>query len=125
MNAKQIEDWKRERDIARAIRDPEERKIALVKVYDHRDDMQMECIAHQAERIKIGLQNDAILDGKIETVKRNLADFKKEVEPCLESDKDYRAWKLKLEGGIWLWRILRYAAAAGGGAVILKMLQAS
>lgn len=52
MTDDQIEQWKVEREIARAIADPDSRKAALEKVYDHRDEMQMQCIAHQSRRQK-------------------------------------------------------------------------
>lgn len=52
MTDEQIEQWKVEREIARAINDPESRRAALEKVYDHRDEMQMQCIAHQSRRQK-------------------------------------------------------------------------
>lgn len=52
MTDAQIEQWKVERGIARAIADPESRRVALEKVYDHRDEMQMQCIAHQSRRQK-------------------------------------------------------------------------
>lgn len=122
MDADQIKNWKKERDIARAIQDPTARAIALEAVYDHRDDMQMECIQHQADRIKTSLANDAILDKDIKQVKSELASMKKELAPCVESDKDYRSWKLKIQGGVLLWRILKYLVAAGCGGIVWQLL---
>jgi len=124
MTAKQVADWKIERDIARSISDPDERAKALEKVYDHKDDMMLECIQHQADRIKTGLANDSILDKEIKGVKSDVATLKAELKPCVESDKDYRSWKLKIQGGILLCKFLKYASAAVGGGVILKLLQA-
>ena len=115
MTADQIEQWKRERDIARAIQDPKERSIALEKVYDHRDDMQLECIQHQADRIKISLQNDQVLSAKVEKIEADL-------KPLKESDVDYRAWKLRAQGAQMLWKILRYAAAIGGSSAVTYLL---
>lgn len=122
MTAEQIEQWKRERDIARAIKDPTERVTALEKVYDHRDDMQLECIQHQADRIKTSLQNDAILSGKIDKLDGRVAKVEVEMKPLKETDKDYRAWKLRAEGAKLLWRLLRYAAAIGGSSAITYLL---
>jgi len=87
MRADQIVNWKRERDIARAIADPVERAKALDAVYDHRDDMMMECISHQSGRVKKLIETDIPkLDGEIENIKLK-------VEPCVESDKEYRKAK--------------------------------
>lgn len=122
MTAEQIEQWKRERDIARAINDPTERAIALEKVYDHRDDMQLECIQHQADRIKTSLQNDAVLSGKIDRLDGRIAKVEGEMTPLKETDKDYRAWKLRAEGAQLLWRLLRYGAAIGGSSDITYVL---
>ena len=122
MNDAQIAQWKRERDIAREIKDPEERRKALEKVYDHRDEMQMQCIAHQAERIKVGLANDAILDRNIKSVAADLAKLKEEVKPLKETDKEFRENKLRLQGAKILWKLLKYVAAMGGGAAIMRAL---
>ena len=115
MTNEQIAQWKRERDIAKAIKDQKERAIALEKVYDHRDDLQMECIQHQADRIKMSLQNDQILNAKVEKIEADL-------KPLKETDVDYRAWKLRAQGAQMLWKILRYAAAIGGSSAVTYLL---
>ena len=122
MTAEQIEQWKRERDIARAIKDPTERATALEKVYDHRDDMQMECIQHQADRIKKGLENDLSLSRKFDKIDGRVGKLEEDLKPLKETDKDYRAWKLRAEGAKLLWRLLRYAAAIGGSSAITYLL---
>lgn len=115
MTEDQIRNWKRERDIARAIQDDDERNRALTAVYDHKDDMMMECIQHQADRVKQGLIND-------QNIEKEIAKINKDLSPCIESDRDYRKWKLRAEGASIFWKILKYIAAAGGGAAILKFL---
>lgn len=125
MTTEQIEQWKRERDIARAIKDPTERAIALEKVYDHRDDLQMECIQHQADRIKTSLQNDKVLNDKIDKLDGRVAKVEGEMKPLKETDREYRAWKLRAEGAKLLWRLLRYGAAIGGSSLITYLLSHS
>lgn len=122
MTAAQIEQWKRERDIARAIQDPRERAIALEKVYDHRDDMQLECIQHQADRIKTSLQNDQVLSQKIDKIDGRVAKVEGDMKPLKETDKDYRAWKLRAQGAKMMWKALRYAAAIGGSSAVTYLL---
>lgn len=122
MTAAQIEQWKRERDIARSIQDPKERAIALEKVYDHRDDMQLECIQHQADRIKTSLQNDQVLSQKIDKLDGRVAKVEGDMKPLKETDKEYRAWKLRAEGAKLLWKLLRYGAAIGGSSAITYIL---
>lgn len=122
MTAAQIEQWKRERDIARAIQDPESRRVALEKVYDHRDDMQMECIQHQADRIKAGLENDAVLNAKLDKMGGRVESVENELVPLKKTHKEFEAWKLRAQGAQLLWRLLRYAAAIGGSSSITYLL---
>lgn len=122
MTSEQIANWKRERDIARAIADPVERERAFTKVYDHRDDMQMECIQHQADRIKTGLTNDAILDRELKALKTDVGEIRKELKPLKESDREFREAKIEARGMKRLLNWLRYIVAAGGGALLLKLL---
>ena len=114
MTAEQIKQWKRERDIARAISDPKERDIALGKVYDHRDDMMMECIQHQAERVKKSLENDKRLEGEINEIKLALA-------PCVESDKEWRERKLMAKGAKWAIGIVIGLSTVVGPMVAIKI----
>ena len=114
MTAEQIEQWKRERDIARAISDPKERDIALGKVYDHRDDMMMECIQHQAERVKKSLENDKRLEGEINEIKLALA-------PCGESDKEWREKKLMARGAKWAIGVVIGLSTVVGPVVAIKI----
>jgi len=125
MTAEQIKNWMKERDIARAISDSAEREKALEAVYDHKDDMMLECIQHQADRVKIGLANDALLDAEIKGLKGAVNGLRDELKPLKESDKDYRQWKLKIQGGILLWKILKYLVAGGCGAALLRLLQSN
>lgn len=83
MTDSQIAQWKTERDIAREIRDPEDRRRALEKVYDHRDEMQMECIAHQSARSKRLEENQLKLALDVQTLAADvkpLKAFKAEVD---------------------------------------------
>ena len=114
MTKKQIEDWKRERDIAREISDPKEREIALGKVYDHRDDMMMECIQHQADRVKTSLENDKRLEGEINEIKTALA-------PCVESDKEWREKKLMARGAKWAIGVVIGLSTVVGSVVAIKI----
>ena len=124
MTAEQIEQWKRERDIARAIQDHTERTIALEKVYDHRDDMQMECIQHQADRIKAGLKNDEMLNSKLDKMSERIDKVEDEIVPLEKTTKEIDDWKLKAQGAKIMWSIIRYLIAAGAGGVIYKFAEA-
>ena len=123
MTAHEIEQWKQSRDIARLIQDPEERSKAMDRVYDMRDDLQMECIQHQSDRIKMTLKNAEDLNEEIKGIKVDIAEMKQDMKPCIESDKDYREWKMKIQGGVIMWKILKYLLAAGGGGLLIRFLQ--
>lgn len=122
MTVEQIEQWKRERDIARAIKDPNERVIALEKVYDHRDDLQMECIQHQAERVKTSLRNDAVLNAKLDKMGARVDAVEKDLVPLNDTNEELKAWKLRAQGAQMLWKLLRYAAAIGGSSALTYFL---
>lgn len=109
MTDQQIKQWKAERDIARSIKDPEERRNALEKVYDHRDEMQMECIAHQSGRVK-DLVSDMI------TVKAVL-------KPIKEQYDEIEIKKIEARGAFKFFKFLKVVAALGGGAGIMKMFE--
>jgi hypothetical protein len=108
MTEKQIKDWKVERDIARAIKDEDDRRIAVQKVYDHRDDMMMECIAHQSNRVK------EIMKDHADMVKSHLQ-YKEE---CAER----RGAKKMLAIIKWL---IAIAGSGTGGAYLMKFLEAT
>lgn len=108
MTKKQIKDWKVERDIARAINDEEDRRIAVQKVYDHRDDMMMKCIAHQSNRVK------EIMKDHADMVKSHLQ-YKEE---CAER----RGAKKMLAIIKWLAAI---TGSGAGGAYLMEFLKAS
>lgn len=114
MTDQQIEDWKKERDIARAIVDPASREVALEKVYDHRDEMQMRCICHQAQRQK----EMAIA---IAASKRDIDDLKSEIIPLKALNRRAGQWRERVKGAAFLWRLLAVLGAAGFGAVILRL----
>lgn len=122
MTVEQIEQWKRERDIARAIKDPNERAIALEKVYDHRDDLQMECIQHQAERVKTSLRNEAVLNAKLDKMGARVDAVEKDLVPLNETNDELKAWKLRVQGAQLMWKLLRYAAAIGGSSALTYFL---
>ena len=121
MTAKQIADWRVERDIARESG----RKDLIDKAYDHRDDMMMECIQHQADRMKQGLANDAKFEQQLSKMDTRLIKIEDEMPSLQETAKDYKEKILiakGAQGGIKVFiTILKYVAAAGGGAAILKM----
>lgn len=108
MTEKQIKDWKVERDIARAIKYEEDRRIAVQKVYDHRDDMMMECIAHQSNRVK------EIMKDHADMVKSHLQ-YKEE---CAER-----------RGAKKVFAVLKWIAAitgsGAGGAYLMEFLKAT
>lgn len=105
MTDTQIRDWKRERDIARAIPDDKSRTEALQKVYDHRDDMMMECIAHQSDRVK---------------------EIMKDHNAMVQTHKQYLKEKAELRGVQKFLVYLKYVATIGGsggiGALLFKYL---
>jgi len=115
MTQSEIEQWKRERDMALRIEDPANREAALRDVYNHRDDLMMTCIQHQADRIKTVLA-DSI------SMKADISKIKEEMKPLKESDKDYREAKIEARGMARLITWAKYAVAMGGGAAILKLL---
>lgn len=120
MTAKQIEDWRVERDIARESG----RKDLIDKAYDHRDDMMMECIQHQADRMKQALANDERFEKKLTTMDDRLVKMEEELPPLKETAKDYKEKILMAKGaqsGInALITVIKYLVAAGGGAALLK-----
>ena len=118
MTDEQREQWRRERDIARQIPDQLSRDAALMKVYDHRDDLMMECIAHQGARGKLALEKIDKLDGRVGVIEEKVA-------PLEATAKDYRENKIRGEGMIILWRLIRYAVACGGGALLVKLAAAA
>jgi hypothetical protein len=105
MTEDQIDQWKEERDIARAISDDASRGVALQKVYDHRDDMMMECIAHQSDRVKMIL---------------------KDHDDMVESHKIFCRERAERAGAKKLWDIIKYVLAmllsGGGGAALMNAL---
>ena len=98
MTSEQIKQWKQSRDIARAISDEGSRKIALEKVYDQRDDLQMECIQHQADRIKKCL-------AKSESMEKDIANIKCEIAPLKETCTEYNVLKERSKVAMWGARI--------------------
>ena len=108
MTDDQIEAWEVERDMARAIKNPEDRQIALQKCYDHRDKMMMTCIAHQSKRSKEQEQKiDEIMLHHNAMVKSHQEFQKMIVEEKAEKD----AYKKVIAIIKWL------AALCGGGGI--------
>lgn len=110
MTDDQIKNWKVERDIARGIHDPEERRIALEKVYDHRDEMQMTCIAHQSVRVK--------------SLQANMAEVKRDIMPLKKTCNEIETKKIEARGALKFAGILSTIAKIGGGALLYKIIQA-
>lgn len=113
MTLEQIRNWRRERDIARQIGDEESRKIALQKVYDHRDDLQMESISEQMRKIQVALDNDRLLDARLKKVE-------KVIEPMRKHINEVRDWKLRVDGAKIFVTLMKYAVALGAGGVVAK-----
>ena len=113
MTSAQIEQWKVERDIARQSGDPE----LIQRAYDHRDDMMMECIQHQADRVKQSLVNDERLEGEIKGLQAALA-------PCVESDREYRAGKLMAKGAKWAVGAIIGISTVVGPVIAIKICKA-
>lgn len=109
MTDEQISAWKRERDIAREIKDPEERRIALEKVYDHRDEMQMTCIAHQSKRVK--------------DMTSDMAAIKKDIEPLKKTQREINEKKVEARGAMKMLKVIKWVAAIGGGALLPHVIE--
>lgn len=120
MTAKQIEDWKVERDIARDSGDPK----LIQRAYDHRDDMMMECIQHQADRIKKSLDNDDKINAKLDKFEEQVKKDEERIVPLEKMKTEFNEMKLKAQGMKLLWDILKIVVGAGGGAFLMKMLGA-
>ena len=101
MTGEQIKQWKESRDIARAIADPESRRVALEKVYDQRDDLQMECIQHQADRIKKCLAKTEMMELDVGHIKNELGVVKDEMGPLKSTCEEYKLMKERGRGAIW------------------------
>lgn len=110
MTDEQISAWKRERNIAREIKDPEERRIALEKVYDHRDEMQMTCIAHQSKRVK--------------ELQGSMSEMKRDIEPMKKTFSEIETKKIEARGAVKMMKVLKIVLQVGGGAALLKFIQA-
>jgi len=123
MTEDQIAQWKRERDIARKIEDPESRKRALEEVYDHRDEMQMTCIAHQANRIKQCLANDIEMERNINDMRSEVKEVKKDMKPLQESDREFREAKIEARGMNRLIGWVKIACASGLGGIVMYIIQ--
>jgi len=115
MTEVEVEQWKRERDMARRIENPEKRDAALQEVYDHRDDLQMKCIQHQADRIKTVLSDSV-------QMKADISKIKEEMKPLKETEREYKEAKIEARGMARLIKLAKYVVAMGGGAVIVKLL---
>lgn len=116
MTDDQIKDWKHERDMARAIKNEEDRAVALQKCYDHRDEMMMTCIAHQSERVKAQ-------GNKIEEIMEHH-------NAMVQSHKTFQSMlaeeKVEKETYKKILAVIKWVAALGGGggigAAITKFL---
>lgn len=122
MTEEQIVKWKAKRDEARNHPDPAVREALLKQAYDDRDDLLMECVSHQAIRVKKSLENDERIEKKLDNLDDRLVKVEEDMKPVKESDKDYRAQKERIQGAKMLWQLLRYLAAAGAGGAVAKLL---
>ena len=123
MTEDQIKQWKRERDIARKIEDPESRRKALEEVYDHRDEMQMTCIAHQANRIKQCLENNIETERNVSEMRTEIKSLRDEMKPLKETDKEFREAKIEARGMKRLIGWVKMACASGLGGALMYLIQ--
>lgn len=91
MTDEDVEKWEFERDLARAIQDPEDRRKACEKVYDHRDRLMMTCIAHQSGRVKEIKEKQTAIDTKVDSLG-------KRIQPLEKHHKEVEEAKLKFKG---------------------------
>jgi hypothetical protein len=116
MTDDQINAWKVERDMARAIENEADRNKALQTAYDHRDEMMMTCIAHQSGRVKA--------QGK------QIEDIMQHHNAMVQSHKTFQAMlaQEKHEKEVYkkVLAVVKWLAALGGGggigAAITKFL---
>lgn len=115
MTDEQILQWKKERDIARAIADEASRKVALEKVYDHRDEMQMTCICHQARRQKEMAE-------EIRSSRRDIETLKEDIIPLKRLNRQAVTLRERFRGAVTLWRILAALGMVSVGALVSRLL---
>lgn len=101
MTDDQIKDWKHERDLARSISNEADRNTALQECYDHRDEMMMTCIAHQAERVKLIMKDH-----------NDMVQSHKTFQQMLSREKNEKEVYAKILN------ILKWIVALGGGGGI-------
>lgn len=124
MTSEQIKQWKQSRDIARGIADPESRRIALEKVYDQRDDLQMECIQHQADRIKLCLKRSETTEIDISNIKADLSNIKDEMKPLKKTSAEFTTMKERGKGAIWGARVCLAVGSVVGFEAVKGLLSA-
>lgn len=107
MTDEDIVKWKAARDIARGISNPEDKRKALEGVYDLRDDMMMNCIAHQSSRTKEIQSRQGEIHEKVEGIEKRIVPLEKHKK---EADEN----KLKLDGVKIALSLLKY----GGGILV-------
>lgn len=107
MTDEDVKNWEIERDIARAIKDPEDRRRACEKVYDHRDFLMMTCIAHQSGRVKEIKERQGAIEEKVDSLGSRIVPLEKHKKKADEN-------ALKLDGVKIAFSILKY----GGGILV-------
>lgn len=114
MTAEDVANWKIERDIARESGKPE----LLQKAYDHRDDLMMNCIQRQADRVKKLVANDERAEGEIASMKTDIGDIKSKVSQHEHVVNAIKHGKSQAKG-FWLAiKILAWASATLGSGVV-------
>ena len=147
MTAEQVDQWKRERDIAYHTKD----ENAINAVEQHRVEMLMDCQMKTATRVKdlIKSQTDIILsintlnakmeknDSKLNNMEIHSQQMNKQLETHLNSLQrsfDNQISKTRIreaqwQGGIfaskWFFRIIGILISSGVGACLLKLWQMS
>lgn len=91
MTDEDVRNWEIERDIARSIQDPDDRRKACEKVYDHRDRLMMTCIAHQSGRVKEIKERQSSIDAKVDSLNSRM-------KPLEAHNKEVQEAKLKFSG---------------------------
>lgn len=145
MTAEQVDQWKRERDIAYQTND----ENVINAVEQHRVEMLMDCQMKTATRVKelIKSQTDIVLsinqlnakmeknDSKLNTMEIHSQQMNKQLEThlnLLQKSFDNQMSKTKIreaqwQGGIfaskWLLRIIGFLISSGIGAGLMKLWQ--
>lgn len=114
MTEEDVKNWKVERDIARQSGNPELLQIA----YDHRDDLMMNCIQRQADRVKALIDHKRTVDTELKEVKNTVSAICTKLDEHSLVVEEVKKDKIKGQGIILALKILGWISAAGGSGAI-------